>query len=59
MAVFTIVDDRKDYGERRDISIGLIEYLIAIVVVHADRAGLTRIISACLANRQERSISAN
>lgn len=52
--VLTGVDTRRDYGETRKISIGAIQDLIVIVVVHTDRNGLIRIISARLANRKER-----
>lgn len=48
------VDTRRDYGEIRRVSIGAIRQLIVIVVVHTDRAGRIRIISARLANRKER-----
>lgn len=52
--VLTGVDTRRDYGETRYRSIGAIEGLIVIVVVHTDRNGINRIISARLANRNER-----
>lgn len=52
--VLTGVDTRRDDGETRKISIGAIQDLIVIVVVHTDRNGLIRIISARLANRKER-----
>lgn len=52
--VFTFVDDRLDYGEVREISIGRIEAIVVLVVVHTDRAGVTRIISARPAKRAER-----
>ncbi|MBC2773645.1 BrnT family toxin [Rhizobium sp. AQ_MP] len=52
--VLTGVDTRRDYGETRQVSIGAIQTLIVIVVVHTDRNGVTRIISARLANRRER-----
>lgn len=48
------VDDRFDYGETRYITVGLIREIVAVVVVHTDRSGVTRIISARLANREER-----
>jgi uncharacterized DUF497 family protein len=48
------VDDRFDYGETRRISVGLIGDVVVVVVVHTDREGATRIISARLANRDER-----
>ncbi|HLP67951.1 MAG TPA: BrnT family toxin [Rhizobium sp.] len=48
-------DERFDYGEPRVISIGAIETVVIVVVVHTDRGGITRIISARLANRRERN----
>jgi len=53
---FTIsrVDDRQDYGEKREISIGLLGKVIVIVVVHTERNGSCRLISARQANRKER-----
>ena len=53
--VFSKVDDRTDYGEVRIISIGLIKKIVAVAVVHTDRSGIKRIISARLANRKERA----
>ena len=47
-------DSRFPYSETRFISIGLIEDTAVIVVVHTDRNGITRIISARPANRKER-----
>ncbi len=52
--VYTLIDDRFDYGEARMLSIGLIRSVVAVAVVHTDRSGTTRIISARLANRRER-----
>jgi uncharacterized DUF497 family protein len=52
--VVSWMDDRQDYGETRTISIGLIYQVVAVAVVHTDRQGKTRLISARLANRQER-----
>lgn len=52
--VLTGVDTRRDYGETRKVSIGAIQDLIVIVVVHTDRNGFIRIISARVANRKER-----
>jgi uncharacterized DUF497 family protein len=49
-------DERADYGERREVSIGLIRGVVAVTVVHTNRNGLTRIISARLANRNERRL---
>jgi len=50
------VDDRRDYGEERIISLGMIEAILILVVVHTDREGRTRIISARPARRAERRI---
>jgi len=54
--VLTQIDDRQDYGETREISIGLLEGQIVIVVVHTDRNDVTRIISARRANKPERKL---
>ena len=55
-AVFTLEDNRKDYGEKRDISIGAVENVIIVVVVHTKRKDKVRIISARLANKTERKL---
>lgn len=52
--VLTRIDNRKNYGEVREISIGQIEGQVVVVVVHTDRGALVRIISARLAGRAER-----
>ena len=52
--VFTTLDNRFDYGEVREISIGAIKDSIIVVVVHTDRDIVIRIISARLATRRER-----
>ena len=50
----TFIDNRVDYKETREISIGIIKKLVVVVVVHTDRAGKVRIISARKANSKER-----
>ncbi|CAN5531219.1 BrnT family toxin [soil metagenome] len=52
--VVTSSDDRIDYGEEREISIGQVEGILFLTVVHTDRDGSTRIISARRANGVER-----
>ncbi len=52
--ILSWIDGREDYGEVRQLSIGLIRNTVAVAVVHTDRTGATRIISARLANRNER-----
>lgn len=52
--VLSKLDMRFDYGEERIISTGLIRDVVAVVVVHTERDGVTRIISARLANRAEK-----
>jgi uncharacterized protein len=52
--VFTWFDDRFEYGETREISIGMVDGAVVLAVVHTDRNGLTRIISARPATRMER-----
>lgn len=54
--VLTTMDNRHNYGEIREISIGRIQGTLAIVVVHTDRNNVTRLISARPANRSERRI---
>lgn len=49
-------DDRFDYGETREISIGLMDGIAVIVVVHTDRHGVIRIISARPAVKSERKL---
>lgn len=41
--VLTVVDDRMDYGEVREISLGLVEDEV-FLVVHTQRGEVTRII---------------
>jgi len=48
------IDDSQDYGEEREISIGMIDGIAVLTVVHTDREGTCRIISARQANRKER-----
>lgn len=52
--VLSKMDQRFAYGETRWISVGLVEEIAVIVVVHTERDGITRIISARPANRKER-----
>lgn len=52
--VLTAPDDRRNYGETRLNSIGMIEEIAVIVVTHTDRSGRIRIISARPAKRRER-----
>ena len=50
----SVVDDRFDYGETREISIGVVSGVAYLTVAHTDRQGKTRIISARPASRNER-----
>lgn len=52
--VFTREDDILDYGEIREISIGMIDGMAVLVVVYIDRNERTRLISAHPATSQER-----
>lgn len=54
--VLTAADERHDYGENREISIGLLEGVVVLSVAHTDRNGMTRIISARRASRPERKL---
>ena len=58
--VLSKVDNRCDYGEIRKISLGKIQDGgIVICVVHTQRSGKTRIISARKANKKERQVYRN
>ncbi len=51
----TMIDDRYDYGELREISIGMVEGVLVLTVVHTDTAASKiRLISARKANKRER-----
>jgi len=52
--ILTSIDDKEDYGEVRELSIGLIGSATVIVVSHTDRDDVTRIISARKAEKPER-----
>ena len=52
--IVSAVDSRRDYGEVRRTSIGQIDRTIVVVVVHTDRHGTIRIISARRASQAER-----
>ena len=54
--IVTRRDERKDYNEIRYVSIGIIDEIAIIVVVHTEREGRTRLISARPASRRERRI---
>jgi hypothetical protein len=48
------VDDRAEYGEVRIVTYGLLAEEVIAAVVHTDRSGVTRIISARVASSKER-----
>ena len=58
--LLTKVGDRFDYGEVREISLGVMKKCekaeAVVVVVHTDRSGITRLISARYASKQERDV---
>ncbi|MCU0832576.1 MAG: BrnT family toxin [Rhizobiaceae bacterium] len=49
-------DRRRDYGEERTISIGLMDEVLIVVLVHTERSGTVRIISARRARSDEREV---
>jgi len=51
----TVIDDRFDYGEIREISIGMVDGIAILTVAHTDRDNKIRIISARRANQKERA----
>ncbi len=52
--ILTGIDDRRDYGETRFISLGLVDGE-CFVVVHTARGDATRLITAWKGGRDERS----
>lgn len=52
--VWTVVDDRFEYGEVREVSTGIVDGRAYLTVVHTRRGDVTRIISARISNRRER-----
>ncbi len=46
----------RDYGEARLHSLGQVDRVVILAVIHTDRSGVTRIISARRADREERRI---
>ncbi len=52
--VLTRIDDRQDYGEVREYSLGVVGGVLILVVIHTRRMERIRIISARRANRTER-----
>lgn len=54
-ATLTVVDDRKDYGEDRFITIGFLDGSM-VILVWTPRDGAHRIISMRKANERERAL---
>jgi uncharacterized DUF497 family protein len=55
--VVTKIDSRFDYGEIREISLGMVDGILILAVVHTEQNEDTiRLISARKANKQERKI---
>ncbi len=52
--VFTFISNKLDYSESREVSIGKIQNVVVIAVVHTNRQGKIRIISARKATPKER-----
>ena len=60
-SLLTRIDDRFEYGEVREVSIGQMPLVtqrqsLIVVVVHTERDGITRLISARKATKQERRL---
>ncbi len=54
--VLSRLDERRDYGEDRSISIGMVEGTAVLVIVYTVREGRFRLISARPASRKERLV---
>lgn len=57
--ILSATDTRQDYGETRQLNLGRIDGRVVLLVVHTDRAGKIRIISARRANYRERQAYEN
>ena len=51
---FTVEDDRKDYGEKMFITVGMYNDMLLTSVCHTDRNGITRVISFRPASKKEK-----
>ena len=54
-ATFTAEDDRLDYGEKRYITLGMLEGIV-VVIAHSESDDLIRIISMRKATKNEQKI---
>lgn len=54
--VLTWTDNRKEYGEVREISLGKVDNQVLLTVAHTDRNKCVRIISARVASQKERKL---
>ena len=54
--IVTAIDERFNYDETREISIGSLAGVVVLSVVHTDRTGVTRINSARQAKKTERKL---
>jgi uncharacterized DUF497 family protein len=50
------VDERRDYGEERLITVGMTQAGDLLYIVHAERGGRIRLITARRANAYERGL---
>ena len=53
---FTFEDNRKNYGEKREITVGMYKGILLASVCHTDRNGITRIISFRYASKKEKEL---
>ena len=51
---FSFIDDRKDYGEDRHVTVGVLQEQL-VLIVHTERRDATRIISMRRANASEKA----
>lgn len=54
--VLTRHDDRFEYGEVREVSVGLLGAAVVLTVAHTERSGVRRLISARKATPNERRL---
>ncbi|GHU02209.1 hypothetical protein FACS1894186_6440 [Alphaproteobacteria bacterium] len=54
--VVSLIDERRDYGEERLVSIGMVFGIICLSLCHTDGVGAVRVISLRHASRKERRL---
>jgi uncharacterized protein len=52
----SLIDERKEYGETRIRTVGQVGGVLMVTIIHTDRNGICRIISARPSSKRERRV---